>query len=126
MRKKKAFIEATMPANFKQMLSAFEQLPPDRQRRMLEQTFRQLPPRVGACRGRQRFSAVHPDMLITMRTDGLSNAYSQSSAKHRWNWRRSWRNCSGSCKPAEDFAAGCAGSYGDGRSTNPPPTKGAK
>ena len=125
---KKAFIEATMPANFKQMLSAFEQLPPDRQRRMLEQTFRQLRATGGGLPpGANGFPQFNPDMLITMRTDGLSNAYSQSSAETQVELAPVLEELQRVMQTGGRFRGPDArGSYGDGRSTNPPPTKGAK
>src|SRR6266478_1711365 len=39
---KSKFLEATMPAGFKQMLAAFEQLPEEQRRRTIEDTLRRL------------------------------------------------------------------------------------
>ena len=39
---KGAFIDATMPTGFKQMLASFEQLPEDKRRRTIEQSVHQL------------------------------------------------------------------------------------
>src|SRR5258708_29694732 len=39
---KSKFLEATMPAGFKQMLTAFEQLPEEQRRRTIEDTLRRL------------------------------------------------------------------------------------
>src|SRR5215467_12867847 len=39
---KAAFIEATMPTGFKQMLTAFEELPEERRRRTIDDTLRRL------------------------------------------------------------------------------------
>lgn len=82
------FIEATMPTGFKQMISAFEEMPEERRRRAIE----------GALRGlretRQRLQAggvelgggtnrppISPELEAKVRTIGLKTFYSQSSAQ---------------------------------------------
>src|ERR1043166_7934031 len=41
-QEKVQFVEATLPSGFKQMLIAFEQLPPEKKRRTIEDTIRRL------------------------------------------------------------------------------------
>lgn len=91
-REKGDFIEATMPTGFKQMLSAFEQLPEDKRRRAVDGAIRQLK------RGREelasdaragspfRFSTNGPPLLsedLQQRvvSIGLKTFYSESSAQ---------------------------------------------
>ena len=91
-QEKGEFIEATMPTGFKQMLSAFEQLPEDKRRRAVSDAMRQLK------RGREelagetreespfRFSTNGPPPLSEelqqkVVTIGLKTFYSESSAQ---------------------------------------------
>jgi hypothetical protein len=84
------FIEATMPTGFKQMLTAFEQLPEDKRRRTVQDAMvrlretqtrllagvAELPP--GATNG---VPSLSPELQAKIRTMGLNAFYSQSSAQ---------------------------------------------
>src|SRR4051812_2066138 len=88
---KAGFIEATMPTGFKQMLTAFEQLPEDKRRRAVEDTFRRLKEdetraRNGDFGGNPQNMTNQPPVLskeleAKIRTIGLQTFYSQSSAQ---------------------------------------------
>jgi hypothetical protein len=87
---KAGFIEATMPTGFKQMLTAFEQLPEDKRRKTVDDALRRL---------RQSQSRIQADesedgqpntngppiisdeLQAKIRTIGLTTFYSQSSAQ---------------------------------------------
>jgi hypothetical protein len=125
---KGAFIEATMPAGFKQMLSAFQQLPADRQRRVIDQTFRQLRATgAGTPSGTNGIPQINADLLIRMQTDGLNNAYSQSSAETQVELAPVLEELQRVMQTGGRFRGpDSRASYGDGRSTNPPAAKGSK
>lgn len=82
------FIEATMPTGFKQMISAFEQLPEEKRRRAIEDALNRLrnPNRrigmkrfaPGQARGGEPISG---ELETKIRTIGLKTFYSQSSAQ---------------------------------------------
>lgn len=88
---KAQFIEATMPTGFKQMLAAFEQLPEDKRRRAVEDTFRRLKEQESKARngdfgGNPETLTNQPpvlskDLEAKIRTIGLQTFYSQSSAQ---------------------------------------------
>jgi len=89
---KAAFIEATMPTGFKQMLAAFEQLPEDRRKRTIDDTLRRLkeaqqkPPPGSAsgqetANGTNRPPPLSPELEAKVRSIGLETFYSQSSAQ---------------------------------------------
>ena len=87
---KAGFIEATMPTGFKQMLTAFEQLPAEKRRESIDQAlFRLRQARDGGrggAGGGNRGGTNGPPVLseelqAKMRTIGLKTFYSQSSAQ---------------------------------------------
>lgn len=85
---KGAFIEATMPTGFKQMISAFEEQPPERRRRAIDEALKRLREAssqmeaerviVGGDTNRPPLS---PELEEKVRTIGLKTFYSQSSAE---------------------------------------------
>lgn len=87
---KAAFIEATMPTGFKQMLTAFEQLPEEKRRKSIDDSLRRLREaqgspasgRGGPNQGGTNGPPVLSDELqAKIRTIGLKTFYSQSSAQ---------------------------------------------
>ena len=85
---KEAFIEATMPTGIKQMLSAFEQQPDDRRRKMIDDALKRLRNQnANAANGNQpngggtNSPPISPELEAKMRTVGLQSFYSQSSAE---------------------------------------------
>jgi len=84
---KGAFIEATMPTGFKQMLASFEQLPEDKRRRTVDDAMRRLKeaqtrmqsgglnPNPGGTNG----PVLSDELQAKIRTIGLKTFYSQSS-----------------------------------------------
>ena len=87
-QEKAQFIDATMPTGFKQMIGAFEQLPEDKRRKMIDDALKNLrqanqrmasgtdvsaPPTNGP--------AISPELEAKIRTIGLNTYYSQSSAE---------------------------------------------
>jgi hypothetical protein len=86
---KGAFIEATMPTGFKQMIVAFEQQPEERRRRSIDEALRRLretsEQTPDAFRspesGTNRPPPLSPELEAKVRTIGLKSFYSQSSAQ---------------------------------------------
>ncbi len=87
---KAAFIEATMPTGFKQMLTAFEQLPEEKRRKTIDDALRRLREErdgiAGGAGARNRGGTNSPPVLskeleAKVRTIGLKTFYSQSSAQ---------------------------------------------
>ena len=88
---KGAFIEATMPTGFKQMLAAFEQQPEDKRRRTIDEALKRLreanaqlesgAARTGGGRGTNRAAPLSPELEAKVRTIGLKSFYSESSAQ---------------------------------------------
>jgi len=85
---KATFIEATMPTGFKQMLTAFEELPEDKRRRTIEDTLKRLKDtrsRILAGEGNPDGTntppQISPELQAKIRTLGLKAFYSQSSAQ---------------------------------------------
>jgi hypothetical protein len=84
---KGAFIEATMPSGFKQMLTAFEQLPEDKRRRSVDDALKRLRDAQtqlqanGAELGPEGTNApvLSEELQAKIRTIGLATFYSQSS-----------------------------------------------
>jgi hypothetical protein len=84
------FIDATMPTGFKQMLSAFEQLPEDKRRRAIDDSLRRLKEAqakmgsgdTNALAGLGGTNApLSAELQAKVRTIGLKTFYSQSSAQ---------------------------------------------
>jgi len=81
------FLEATMPAGFKQMLKAFEELPEDKRRRAVDDALRQFRETVKRIRTEDSNAdlpstpPLSPELQAKVRTMGLQAFYSQSSAQ---------------------------------------------
>jgi hypothetical protein len=89
---KAAFIEATMPTGFKQMITAFEQLPDDKRRQTIDDAVRRLregrsQTGFGARRSNPQDTNAPPpvsdELQAKIRTIGLKTFYSQSSAQSK-------------------------------------------
>ncbi|MGA2866913.1 MAG: hypothetical protein ABSF95_20760 [Verrucomicrobiota bacterium] len=86
---KAAFIEATMPTGFKQMLVSFEQLPEDKRRRTIDDALHRLREAQIRLRGAAGDPnpgtngppVLSPELQAKIRTIGLRTFYSQSSAQ---------------------------------------------
>ena len=86
---KGAFIEATMPTGFKQMIEAFEQLPEEKRRKTIDDALRQLRQEEnriqnsegGVPEGTNAPPPLSPELQAKIRTLGLKTFYSQSSAQ---------------------------------------------
>lgn len=86
---KGAFIDATMPTGFKQMLAAFEQLPEDKRHKAIDDAMRHLRDeqnRIQADEGDPNAGTngepvLSPELQAKIRTIGLKTFYSQSSAQ---------------------------------------------
>lgn len=101
---KAQFVEATLPANITQMINAFQQLPEDKRRRLIDNTLRNLRDSGGPVSGRRRFmggtnappssingtnsvpngtnsAPISPELEAKIRSLGLKTYYSQSSAE---------------------------------------------
>jgi hypothetical protein len=85
------FIDDTMPTGFKQMLTAFEQLPEDKRRRAVDDALRRLKedeakaragePGANGATGTNQPPALSKELEAKIRTIGLKTFYSQSSAQ---------------------------------------------
>ncbi len=79
------FIDKTLPTGFKQMITAFEQLPEDKRRKSIDDSLRRL----RETRGRLQAgegpggppASFSPDLQNKIRTIGLAAYFSQSSAQ---------------------------------------------
>jgi len=88
---KAAFIDATMPTGFKQMITAFEQLPEDKRRKTIDDAMTRLrearekitagEPGQISQRGGTNAPPMSKDLEEKVRTIGLKTFYSQSSAQ---------------------------------------------
>lgn len=88
---KEQFVEATMPTGIKQMISAFEQLPDDKRRRLIDNTLKNLREAKARGSGMQTGTnsvpngtnsvVISPELEAKMRSLGLQTFYSQSSAE---------------------------------------------
>jgi hypothetical protein len=82
---KAEFIEATMPTGFKQMIAAFEELPPDRRQRTVDQALRRLreqqPRNAFDESNGTNAPPLSPELEAKVRTIGLKSFYSESSAQ---------------------------------------------
>ena len=88
-QEKGQFIEATMPTGFKQMLTAFEQLPDEKRRRTIEDAVRRLKQAQKEAqsngapidRAGTNGPVLSEELEAKVRTIGLTAFYSQSSAQ---------------------------------------------
>jgi len=85
---KTQFVEATLPAGFKQMINAFEQLPEDKRRRVIDDAMKNLRrtnernPGTNTVAGSTNAPPpISPELEAKIRTIGLKSFYSQSSAQ---------------------------------------------
>jgi len=85
---KSAFLEATMPTGFKQMISAFEELPEDKRRKTIDDALKRLREASANAPGGGPGMAdntnrppISPELEAQVRTIGLKTFYSQSSAQ---------------------------------------------
>ena len=84
---KAQFIEATMPTGFKQMISAFEQLPEDKRHHVIDEAMKNLrndnnqPGGRAGQGGTNAPPPISPELEAKIRTIGLKSFYSQSSAQ---------------------------------------------
>jgi hypothetical protein len=86
---KAQFLEATLPTGFKQMINAFEQLPEEKRRRLIDDSMKNLravnqraPAGGGATQsGTNAPPPISPELEAKIRTIGLNSFYSQSSAQ---------------------------------------------
>ena len=85
---KGAFIEATMPTGFKQMISAFEDQPPERRQRAIDNALKRLreassemASQRAVFGGGTNRPPLSPELEEKVRTIGLKTFYSQSSAQ---------------------------------------------
>jgi hypothetical protein len=86
---KAAFIEATMPSGFKQMLAAFEELPEEKRKRAIDDAMRRLreaqtkmePGGAVMNPGGTNAPPLSEDLQAQVRAIGLKTFYSESSAQ---------------------------------------------
>ena len=84
---KGAFLEATLPTGFKQMLAAFEEMPADKRQRMVEQAVKQMKDAQQKLTAGGRSPsgpggvAFSPELQEKVTKIGLKSFYSQSSAQ---------------------------------------------
>jgi hypothetical protein len=80
-------IEATMPTGVTQMLTAFEQLPPEKRKKAVEDSLRRMrearndPRNAGQWQGRDAPPPLSPELQQRAAAAGLGAFYSQSSAQ---------------------------------------------
>jgi hypothetical protein len=88
---KAQFIEATLPAGFKQMITAFERLPDEKRHRVIDDAIKQLRATIDRAAGGSGTGPgstngpppISPELEAKIRTIGLNAFYSQSSAQTR-------------------------------------------
>jgi hypothetical protein len=84
---KSEFLEATLPTGFKQMLGAFEDMPPDKRKHVVDQAVKQLQDaRQQMAAGGQALAdtnspVLSPELQEKVTKIGLQSFYSQSSAE---------------------------------------------
>jgi hypothetical protein len=87
---KSKFIEATMPTGFKQMLTAFEQLPEEKRRKTIDDTLKRLRDQQARMRAASSEDGsvdtngppvISEELQGKIRTIGLKTFYSESSAQ---------------------------------------------
>ena len=75
------FLEATLPTGFKQMLNAFEDMPPDKRQRVLDQALKQIKDARGPAAAGANGPGLSPELQDKVTKIGLNSFYSQSSAQ---------------------------------------------
>ena len=87
---KAQFVEATMPTGFKQMLTAFEQLPPEKRRKTVDDALKRLRDEQNRMRaataedgqpGTNGPPVISEELQAKIRTIGLKAFYSESTAQ---------------------------------------------
>jgi hypothetical protein len=80
---KSQFLEATLPTGFKQMINAFQQMPEDKRRRLIDSTMKNLQKanNQAQANGGTNGPPLSPELEAKVRTIGLDTFYSQSSAE---------------------------------------------
>ena len=86
---KAQFVEATLPAGFRQMIDAFEKLPEDKRRRVIDDAIKDLRRENNRSAGGDAANKegtnspppISPELEAKIRTIGLKSFYSQSSAQ---------------------------------------------
>ncbi len=83
---KSAFIEATMPTGFKQMIAAFEELPEEKRKRTVDQALKRMKEQQSRsdsdpAGGTNAPPPLSPELEAKVRTIGLKSFYSESSAQ---------------------------------------------
>ena len=79
---KTQFIEATLPTGFKQMINAFEQLPEDKRKHVIDDAMKNLHDANNQSGGGANGQPpISPELQAKIRTIGLKSFYSQSSAQ---------------------------------------------
>jgi hypothetical protein len=91
---KSQFLEATLPTGLKQMITAFQQLPDEKRRRLIDNTMRNLenandqqPQKIAGTNAPPNgtkgtnSAPISPELEAKIRTIGLNTFYSQSSAE---------------------------------------------
>jgi hypothetical protein len=77
---KEWFLEATMPTQIKQSLTAFESLPPDQRQKVIDGALKSLRDQP-ADGGPGPQPALSPELEARLRTEGLKTFYGESSAQ---------------------------------------------
>jgi hypothetical protein len=86
-QEKTSFIEATLPTGFRQMLTSFEQMPDDQRKRAVDDALRRLRRAHTELETEQGMQVdtnapvLSPELETRVRTIGLQEFYSQSSAQ---------------------------------------------
>jgi hypothetical protein len=86
---KSEFLEATLPTGFKQMLAAFEDMPPDKRKHVVNQAMKQLqdarnnPADSQSPTSRTNGVVLSPELQDKVAKIGLQSFYSQSSAQSK-------------------------------------------
>lgn len=82
---KGAFIDATMPTGFKQMISAFEEMPEDKRKRTIDGALKRLREQreksASGAAGTNGPPPLSPELEAKVRSIGLKSFYSESSAQ---------------------------------------------
>ena len=84
-QEKSEFLEATLPTGFKQMLTAFEQMPPDKRQRVVDQAVKQMKEAnekmAATGQAPPDRNGLSPELQEKVTKIGLQSFYSQSSAQ---------------------------------------------